>query len=285
MFHSSTVYNSMVATDLDGTLLNGDRQCHPRDQQTLMNLGGMACCRVIATGRSLHSLRRVVPEDFPVDFIVFSSGSGILDCSSGKLSSAGSLSTLQIARVATVMKTHCLDYAILHQVPDSHRFTCCATGRPHADYQRRRTNYADFEDTVTPAAACQFLAITDPSDGLFTEIAKSLPEFSVIRATSPLDHHSMWIEIYPKGVSKASACERIRDLCSISQRSTLAIGNDYNDIDLLIWADRGIVVGNAPEPIRSRFASVADNNSCGFTEAVLRSDMTDYADDINAQCP
>ncbi|MCP4045415.1 MAG: HAD hydrolase family protein, partial [Gammaproteobacteria bacterium] len=48
----------------------------------------------------------------------------------------------------------------------------------------------------------------------------------------------------------------------------MAIGNDYNDLDLLEWAQQSFVVENAPIELKSRFQQVASNDNGGVAEAV-----------------
>ena len=72
--------NKMVVTDLDGTLLNAQGVISEPELLTLKKLGNEGYCRVIATGRSLYSIRKTLAFDqLPVDYLIFSSGSGIID--------------------------------------------------------------------------------------------------------------------------------------------------------------------------------------------------------------
>jgi hydroxymethylpyrimidine pyrophosphatase-like HAD family hydrolase len=49
---------------------------------------------------------------------------------------------------------------------------------------------------------------------------------------------------------------------------TAAIGNDYNDQDLLEWAALGFVVENTPAELKTPFLQVASNNDGGVADAV-----------------
>ena len=69
----------IVFTDLDGTLLNSDQHPGRRDLEMLHRLGEQGIVRVIVTGRNLFSLSKVLGDDFPVDYVIFSTGAGILD--------------------------------------------------------------------------------------------------------------------------------------------------------------------------------------------------------------
>jgi HAD superfamily hydrolase (TIGR01484 family) len=55
-----------------------------------------------------------------------------------------------------------------------------------------------------------------------------------------------WLDIAPEGVDKAAgldvACERY----GVAPRDVLALGDGYNDIEMLRWAGRGVAMGGAP---------------------------------------
>ena len=69
-------------------------------------------------------------------------------------------------------------------------------------------------------------------------VAQHFTQFSVIKATSPLDGESVWIEIFPPMVSKSLAVQWLIDNIGFSMKNVCAVGNDYNDEDFtpLGWA-------------------------------------------------
>ena len=69
----------IVITDLDGTLLNNRQEVSFEDMKSLYWLGENNVIRVIATGRNFFSLSKVLKSNFPIDYLVFSSGAGIYD--------------------------------------------------------------------------------------------------------------------------------------------------------------------------------------------------------------
>jgi hydroxymethylpyrimidine pyrophosphatase-like HAD family hydrolase len=118
---------------------------------------------------------------------------------------------------------------------------------------------------------CQGLVIEpSASASCYASLREALPAFQVIRTTSPLDGSSTWIEIFPAGVSKAEAAAWLREREGRGQSLSVAIGNDFNDLDLLDWADLAFVVSNAPAELRDRYATVASNDDGGFSDAVTR---------------
>ena len=104
---------------------------------------------------------------------------------------------------------------------------------------------------------------------LFKEkILLTFPELSVIRTTSPLNPDYTWMEIFPSGVSKAHGIEEICRITGISQKNTLGIGNDFNDLEMLDFTHHSYVVGNAPEELKIKYLISLTHDKDGFSHAV-----------------
>ena len=92
----------------------------------------------------------------------------------------------------------------------------------------------------------------------------------MLRATSPLGGAATWIEVFPAAASKSRSSAWLAERLGLGAAEVLAVGNDYNDLDLLEWGGTSFVVGNAPEELLARFASVASNDAGGVADAVRR---------------
>ena len=67
-----------IITDLDGTILPQGENISTSTLHTLEQLGAEGIIRIIATGRTLFAARKFLPDNFPIDYLVFSSGAGIM---------------------------------------------------------------------------------------------------------------------------------------------------------------------------------------------------------------
>lgn len=59
------------------------------------------------------------------------------------------------------------------------------------------------------------------------------------------------LDLVPKGVSKASALQRLAAAIGAQQKETMAIGDNWNDVDMLEWAGQPILMGNAANELRT----------------------------------
>jgi hydroxymethylpyrimidine pyrophosphatase-like HAD family hydrolase len=264
----------IVITDLDGTLLDSRHTLGAVDRRTLEELGHRGVLRVVATGRSLYSALLALPPDTPIDYLCHSSGAGVLRWADRRSLRAVHMPAADAGQLASELIDRQLDFMLHFAIPDNHYFYAHRTGRANADFERRARRYAAFGSVLAlpfaePRDMSQALVIEPPpGSGRHAELALALPGFQVIRTTSPLDDQSTWIEIFPRGVNKAAAATWLWQASQGGSLARLAVGNDYNDLDLLDWADLACVVGNAPADLRARYTSVASNDDAGFSQAV-----------------
>jgi len=254
---------SMLITDLDGTLLPRDQRFHDRDIQVLNELGRMGIKRVIATGRNLHSLRKVVPTDFPVDHIVFSSGAGIMDWPQQRLIYQAGMALGRTKEIMQVLDRRRWNHMIHRRVPHNHWFWYRRFMNEKSDFSLRLRRYRGFA-CMRPQSlnglgvgVSQFIVIMPPLRNRLNRLRCILgSRCHVIRATSPLDNRSMWIELMPRGVSKASGIEELCRRLGITRKATAALGNDYNDLDMLRSMGSAAVTWDAPEEMHREFPAV-----------------------------
>ncbi|MBF0234953.1 MAG: HAD-IIB family hydrolase, partial [Desulfamplus sp.] len=275
----------MFVTDLDGTLFTDDKRIDAIDLDALKYLGKVGIVRAFATGRSLYSFQKAVKKmgfdpsckDLPVDYVLFSTGAGIMECESGNIIKSHSLNSEDVRLIADYFDSLNLDYMIHRPVPDTPY--CIYREQSviqNPDFTSRIELYRDFctkincqEEIQEFGPSTEVLTIVPSGWGHKTAdmVEQYLADYSVIRATSPLDGRSIWIEVFNRSVSKSKAVSWLAQRLFIDRQNVISIGNDYNDLDMLHWAGQGFVVQNAPESFKEHFTAVASNNECGVSQA------------------
>lgn len=59
------------------------------------------------------------------------------------------------------------------------------------------------------------------------------------------------LDLLPPGVSKGWALERLAGRLGIDRKETMAIGDNWNDVDMLEWAGQAVIMGNAAQDLRT----------------------------------
>jgi Cof subfamily protein (haloacid dehalogenase superfamily) len=268
----------MVVTDLDGTLLQNDHSISKEDLETLYLLGEMGICRVAATGRNLFKVRRALTAAAPFDYVICSSGAGIVDWKRQEVIRAINLQEELTSRLIEYLIGHGYNFKVSDCFPDNHNFFWWIQEKcPEIErYIEVHAKMGTSEEIVPGQKynSSQILLFFPNKSNRFDEVKKELTEqfseISIIRTTSPLDSGWIWMEIFPKGISKAHGIAEICDLRGINRSETLGIGNDFNDLEMLDFTHLSYVVHNSPEELRERYLISLPHHENGFSHAVKK---------------
>jgi Cof subfamily protein (haloacid dehalogenase superfamily) len=81
----------------------------------------------------------------------------------------------------------------------------------------------------------------------------------------------IYLEILPRGVSKGEALRAMLNMLRLEARETIAIGDNWNDVEMIEAAGLGVAMGHAPEGVRARADYVCGNaDEEGVREVIER---------------
>ena len=264
----------LLVSDLDGTLAVRGRIGHD-DRREASRLRAAGIPILVITGRNLRSLGRTAEVWEVADTVMFSSGSGLMAAPDAEPVERHRLNADDIRRLTGILDGYGEDYCLLDPVPHTHQFAW-RRHRPvgsNPDFDARMAIYEEWArdwNHMDPAAsdgACQVLVIRPPGMLLDPDMERQLRGWSVFHSSSPLDHASMWLEVFPAGMDKGSA---LADWCrehGIPASRVMALGNDFNDRSMLEWSGYPRVVANAPKELRLRFRTLPAAGQGGFAAA------------------
>ena len=80
-----------------------------------------------------------------------------------------------------------------------------------------------------------------------------------------------YMEIVNNQVSKLGALHFLCEKYGVELKNTLAIGDNFNDMPMIIHAGKGIAMGNAPDEVKQAADCVTDtNDENGFYKALMK---------------
>ncbi len=276
----------LFVSDLDGTLFTDERTLSRENLSCLGELQKKGISTAIATGRSNSSFFQAIAramnalgkgmDDFPAHYLIFSTGAGIMELSSGRLMRSCNMTRQQGKDICAYFDEQQMDYMVHKAIPDSVHFEYKSHGQKNPDFQARLKFHEGFglpmEDSGPGfAELTQVLAVLpEPmSLSMVEKMRLDLHQYSVIHTTSPLDKKSQWIEVFDHRVCKSNACQWLADHLDIGADQVIAVGNDYNDEDMLSWAGQKFLVNNGPAPLQKRFPLTDSNNDNGVARAAV----------------
>ena len=253
----------MLLLDFDGTLFQPGRFISQADVNILKKIEGRLI-RVIATGRSLFSLKKVIDDSFPIDYLIFSTGAGLMNWKNKQIIHSSLISGPIVDEIIDILKNNNHSFFVHRPLPDNHYFYFFVGKEWPADFERRFKLYQpfalDLSARKTGEPASQILVITHNLQKIKNELHILSEQINVIRATSPLDGQTIWVELFEKDTNKALTAQRLANYLNILPENTIAVGNDFNDVALLEWAGKAFVVDSAPQELKKRFNVLALND-------------------------
>ena len=261
----------LVAFDLDGTLLAPDSSLHPAEWEGLQRLGEAGIVRVVVTGRSLATAGQVLEPHTPIEYLIFSSGCGVIRWKDGQPMLQRRLSAPRGQEIADVLLGYNVPFMAQGLIPNNHEiYFWREDAALPTDFEQRLAHhqahtYAIEEPShIGARGLSQFVVPLPPDSPLVARLTQRLSACaSVVQATSPFDGQSVWLEIFPKGVNKGLTLDWLRRKLGIAHRCTVAVGNDYNDESMLKASARAYVVANAPASLRARYEVIPSNAEHG----------------------
>jgi hypothetical protein len=59
------------------------------------------------------------------------------------------------------------------------------------------------------------------------------------------------LDLLPRGVSKGAALKKLAARLGVERKEVMAIGDNWNDVEMLEWAGQGVIMGNAEVELRA----------------------------------
>jgi Cof subfamily protein (haloacid dehalogenase superfamily) len=261
----------LIGLDIDGTLVHDDGYLSPevvKEVQRVKNLGHEV---IIATGRAAANAVPVV-RDLGIDqgFLVSSNGAVTveLDDEHPKGFKMREIVTFDPAEVLTQLIDHLPEaHFAVEDADGSYRFH-----RPFPTYSLGDQNFETPLEELMHHQVSRVVVLSPKHDveeflGLVSKIGLASVTYAI--------GYTAWLDISPKGVSKASALEKQRERLGISPHQVLVMGDGRNDIDMFQWAKAGgglaFAMGQAPEEVQLAATDVAPSVSDNGVARVLAS--------------
>lgn len=249
----------LLALDLDGTLLFEDGRLAHSEVELLQCLRRKGHIIALLTGRNLYSLKSVVPPNSPLDYVAYSTGAGLIEWPRGEIYYERNLSQEQSSALVALLLNSGVSYFALDSLPQNHYSYAVEGNNPPEDFFRRKSRYNDYLLQSPPRKASQFLIICSHDqqrESLIEQISERFSDISMVKATSPMDNQTPWLEIFPPEVHKGKALIYLKNRLGVTSSEILALGNDWNDQDMLLHAGKAYLVPKSPGELSAQFPTI-----------------------------
>ena len=267
----------LLATDIDGTLLNPQFQISEGDLAALRRARASGIEIVLVTGRR-HTFALPIAKQLGFDLWLISSNGAVTRSLAGETFHRD-LMPRQICRELVGAMQDFRDNTVL----TFDKETKGAIVLEHLDdlnpsIQRWLEKNMAYIEFVVPI---ENALVNDPVQAMFcgsmarmSQALRTLEgsgmegRITVLRTEYPERDLSM-IDVLNTGCSKGHALERWAAHRGYRREEVMAIGDNHNDVEMLEFAGHPVIMGNACEELRGRGWNVTlGNDQCGVAAAV-----------------
>jgi Cof subfamily protein (haloacid dehalogenase superfamily) len=263
----------LIASDVDGTLLDEHERITPRTRAAVRAAVDSGVQFVLATGRPPRWIAPVVDALGLTPMAVCANGAVIYDSATDRILSARTLSPEVLAELAEVA-TRVIPGAGLAVERVGRSAHDAATpqfvsspGYEHAWLNPDNTEVS-VEDLLSAPAVKLLIRKAGARSG---DMAAALAEHIGIEGDLTYSTNNGLIEVVPLGVSKATGVEEVARPLGIVAADVVAFGDMPNDVPLLLWAGLGVAMGNAhPDALAAADEVTGPNSDDGLARVLER---------------
>ena len=267
----------LLATDIDGTLLNPQFQISDADLNALRRANAAGIEVVLVTGRR-HTFALPIAKQLGFDLWLISSNGAVTRSLCGETFHRDLMSLdtcrqlcggMQEFRGNTVLT---FDKETKGAIVLEHLDDLSSSIRR---WLEKNMEYIEFIVPIEKAL------VTDPVQTMFCGSVARMKEalaaiegcgidgrITVLRTEYPERDLSM-IDVLNAGCSKGHALERWANHRALAREEVMAIGDNHNDIEMLAFAGHPVIMGNACAELRGRGWKVTLGNDQGGVAAAV----------------
>ncbi len=263
----------LLASDIDGTLM-ASGYINPRNIKKIeyfMSEGGYFS---LSTGRTAGAVSPVTEQLKRFSPSVVANGCMIYDFSNNSVLYEKVLPPSSLTIIKKVLEIGGDIGIEAHNGPIVLDIKSTDETLAHQEYEKLETIACSYEDAYKYSLNKLLFTFSNEQERTkYKEIIGNAPAGTVFLDTvAEIDGRKRYYyELLPKGVSKALALDKLTEILKIDKGSLFAIGDYYNDLEMIKKADIGAVTKDTPDDIKAYADFIA-----GSCEDGAVADFIDY---------
>jgi Cof subfamily protein (haloacid dehalogenase superfamily) len=267
----------LLAVDIDGTLLNSQFQISPTDLNALRRAREEGVEVILVTGRR-HAFALSIAQQLGFDSWLISSNGAVTRSLAGETFHRDMLPKETCRKLCAAMREFRGSTVITFDTEAKGAIVLERMDELGLSIQRwleKNLEYIGFvipiEDSLTrdPVQAMFCGTIVRMQEAQAALAASGFgKEITVLRTEYPARDLSI-VDVLNQGCSKGHALRRWADHRGIAREQVMAVGDNYNDVEMLAFAGLPFIMGNACEELRrSGWPVTLANDENGVAAAV-----------------
>lgn len=252
----------LLALDLDGTAVKDDYSMSISSIQAIKKAKEYGHIVSFITGRRDVDMLTLGPEQWGVNYHILNNGGKIVRCIDKKIMMNQTIDS----NTSKVLINHCLKEGVQLHICNGMVWQVTKMTEGTMNYAKKvgvvpevisKLNDVVYENIEG------FMATSD-AEPVGKYIDECLPKLCYIHSEPGT------IDIMANGVSKYNGIKALAEIEGIDNKDIIAVGNYYNDIDMIVKSGTGIAVANSLQPVKDAadYVTKEDNNHDAVKEII-----------------
>ncbi|MBP1154796.1 MULTISPECIES: Cof-type HAD-IIB family hydrolase [unclassified Paenibacillus] len=257
----------LIALDVDGTLLNDDYELTERTVSTLRQVHEAGGRIVLCTGRAPASSVPIMEQLGFEGVLIAHNGAATVETPGSRLLHEFAFPIQDIAELVQ----YCRAEEVHFDMNTSWDMYVEKVGEAEAAmYEKYMAAPEQVEDVLAMSVSIVKFTMFGSEEAM-DRVEQNLGSLHLPPTLHAIRSGVHFIDVMLNSVSKGRALSELSEMWGIEASSILAMGNYFNDIDMLRFAGLGIAMDNSPEEVKLAADTVTlSNNEEGVAEALMR---------------
>ena len=271
----------LLGIDVDGTLITDEGHITDMVYSALEKAVSANWEFVIASGRTYYAAKSVIDRLPFLHYAVLSNGACIMDVKETRILYMETLTPEVVREVIKVTREQgaipaLYNSNILHQTVYYDTLEgACEFFTWYVTEDKRCIRIDDVMDYTENVLQVGMIASRDVIFAIRDALKGSGARVLSLPFESPRfggKNREFWfLQVVSKQATKLNALRKVAEWLDIPDGRLIAVGDNYNDADMIRGADVGVAMGNAPDEIKEIAREVVgSNNGTGIVEVVDR---------------
>lgn len=231
----------LIALDVDGTIVDGANTMSSPVRDAIRAAANAGPHIVITTGRSIPGVMNAADKIGLTDGIAVASNGAVI----------WGFRPPELIHTITFDASQAVQL-VLERVPDAmvaveEIGVGYRVNKPFPDGEiNGQMTLQTVQELITQPVSRVIIRAPDHPPDEFSAMVHDLG----LEGTNYFIGYTSWLDLAPEGVSKASGLDLVCSDLGIDAADVLAIGDGYNDLEMIEWAGRGVAMGQAPDELK-----------------------------------
>ena len=273
----------LIASDLDGTIIDNNNQISSYDLEAINKLNHSNVNFAVCTGKT-YSMTKKLCKELQATYGVFGVGTQIINLKTGEEIIRNSITNIQAQKcidIANKNNLHCHIYTddkIISQ--KALKYIAFRNYQLYKNDVKFEIVNSLKEYIEKESPSILKLVISSKKDlGSVKQDILSLENLEAIQIKKYdkykdkiINEEYEYLDIVPKNITKYSALKQLGNYLNISNQEVMAVGDNMNDIEMIENAGIGVAIGGSYEDVINKAKYVTKNTvkTGGFAEAVYK---------------